>query len=423
MLERLPVAGLLSALSRSVDALEIARNVHVPAPEGGGAAARPAGPGRAADRPDAGALAAAGAEERAPAAAPDRSLAGLRPPNLGTGPVQLGPAGSELEPHASELKETASDPAHGTALPAAVREGSGSAASPAARAPGSGAPADATGVDSGGSAGADRLSGSPPGTGGAGPAAEQAAVPDRAPVAGREVPSRAGLDGPARPSTGIAHGGDDGAVADRTAASPDRPHLHPPLRARGAAAHEGAPARPRTDSETDRAAGARTADRVPEAASPVPARLHADAPAAGARDVTVDGWIPRSGETEGQQVERAGIIASFVLNAAMIPGWPPPRPFAAPDPQTQLAGLARLLKLPGDAELLALLERRARPTLLARLRALLAKPARRLRMVLGLAALEAAVASVLDAIQDELARLARQEDEPAEDDDRRRLSV
>ncbi|MDO1583209.1 hypothetical protein [Rhizobium oryzicola] len=26
------------------------------------------------------------------------------------------------------------------------------------------------------------------------------------------------------------------------------------------------------------------------------------------------------------QVERAGIIASFILNAAMIPGWPPPRP-------------------------------------------------------------------------------------------------
>ncbi|WP_294641427.1 hypothetical protein [uncultured Aureimonas sp.] len=41
------------------------------------------------------------------------------------------------------------------------------------------------------------------------------------------------------------------------------------------------------------------------------------------------------------QAERAGVIASFVLNAAMIPGWPPPRPIEA-------ASFARAMALPAS---------------------------------------------------------------------------
>ena len=39
----------------------------------------------------------------------------------------------------------------------------------------------------------------------------------------------------------------------------------------------------------------------------------------------IDVWAAPAGA--GAAIERAGIIASCILNAAMIPGWPAPRPF------------------------------------------------------------------------------------------------
>ncbi|KAB0676865.1 hypothetical protein [Aureimonas leprariae] len=93
----------------------------------------------------------------------------------------------------------------------------------------------------------------------------------------------------------------------------------------------------------------------------------------------------------GAQAERAGVLASFILNAAMIPGWPPPRPienlpagvaaFVAARPELTEAErdlvlfLSKLLHGPGLLErLLRLLEReRKRSKLLAALALVLAE--------------------------------------------------
>lgn len=135
----------------------------------------------------------------------------------------------------------------------------------------------------------------------------------------------------------------------------------------------------------------------------------------------LDAWSPAIGIAAEQQVERAGIIASFILNAAMIPGWPPPRPFAAPAPESVRAAL---IMTPGLSE--AGIEARmrrdgVRRTLLARMRALLARltHSRRLQVMLGLTILLGAIA----AIEAELGDVARHADTDDIEAARRKLSV
>ncbi|KQT54072.1 hypothetical protein ASG43_00045 [Aureimonas sp. Leaf454] len=51
--------------------------------------------------------------------------------------------------------------------------------------------------------------------------------------------------------------------------------------------------------------------------------------------------------------ERAGILASFILNAAMIPGWPPPRPIEGVEIKTLQTLLSKnQIVSKGDLELL-----------------------------------------------------------------------
>jgi len=128
-------------------------------------------------------------------------------------------------------------------------------------------------------------------------------------------------------------------------------------------------------------------------------------------DSAVERWLAalvtepnQSGPGVAQQAERAGIIASFILNASLIPGWPPPRPFEAPSIEGLVAGLARK---PGglDAVMSGLvLKDLQRRSILRNVRRRLARltRSRRLRMILGLTILLTAIA-VLEA---ELLRLA-----------------
>lgn len=120
-------------------------------------------------------------------------------------------------------------------------------------------------------------------------------------------------------------------------------------------------------------------------------------------------WTAPASLAIGGQVERAGIIASFILNAAMIPGWPPPLPFA-PTPEARLLGLMpRQQASSEEGDILAYFERcGVKPQGLARVRDLLAGLAksRRMRFLLGLAVLLSSIETVLDLVGEELARLA-----------------
>ena len=168
-------------------------------------------------------------------------------------------------------------------------------------------------------------------------------------------------------------------------------------------------------------------DRRVAAARPDPLAL----PVA-ARDRLADvDWLmgaaaPSAAPADGQ-VERAGVIASFILNAAMIPGWPPPRPFEMP-PAAAL--LDRLLSspnaLPGEDDMLGYFaERGAEAGLLARMRARLSglSRARRLRVLVGLAALWTTIEALIDALEQDLLLVSetlRGGGEDEDDDDMRR---
>lgn len=102
-----------------------------------------------------------------------------------------------------------------------------------------------------------------------------------------------------------------------------------------------------------------------------------------------------------------GIIPSFILNAAMIPGWPPPRPFEMPTP----GQLTRLLANDpqNEAALLKALTERGGASLVARLRKFLKRltRSRRLQMLLGLTALMSTIEATIEAIEAELLEFSR----------------
>lgn len=417
----LPLSALLDALARTSDLGAIAANTYVapqgarPAPEAGAA------PGRLAD-PD-------GGEAPPVAEAPSggsgswaagRSLAGLRAP--------LGPAG-QSPPVVPAMREAATSGV-GTVLPgdgAAARRAagpaaavsmptlpagsdpmprSGQAASPvgpvagpsAAEAAGPEAPAGAPVPPTGSgirAPGPDGLAAAEhrPEAAGAGtplPSAAQAGSPDRA---GPDTAASAAIFFAAGATTGIAAGRSRGGSRGEVAPPPER-------------APESGHGSPRADADPASGPGSAAPDRPPATRDPAP----------------IDGWSRTAEIAAGPQVERAGIIASFILNAAMIPGWPPPRPFAPPAAETLLAAL---VQAPGSTE--AALEERLgrqvpRPGFLARMRALLGRlmRSRRLQVLLGLAILLDAIAS----IEAELADLARGVDAEADDAAaRRRLSI
>ncbi|PDT90809.1 hypothetical protein CO669_07485 [Bradyrhizobium sp. Y36] len=100
--------------------------------------------------------------------------------------------------------------------------------------------------------------------------------------------------------------------------------------------------------------------------------------------------------------EMRGIIASFALNAAMIPGWPYQTPFAAGAPKIS------------DEELLAYLANMgAQGQLVEKLRK--SRPPAGKRLLMCLAAMLTAIETVVDAIASELALLAGDETALAQD--------
>ncbi|WP_375453303.1 hypothetical protein [uncultured Methylobacterium sp.] len=145
--------------------------------------------------------------------------------------------------------------------------------------------------------------------------------------------------------------------------------------------------------------------RSADSASPI----SGDARNAPADPTLLPDWTAPASLAIGGQVERAGIIASFILNAAMIPGWPPPLPFA-PTLEARLLGLMPKQQASSEeGDILAYIERcGVKPHGLARLRDLLAGLAksRRMRFLLGLAVLLSAIETVLELVEEELARLA-----------------
>lgn len=129
----------------------------------------------------------------------------------------------------------------------------------------------------------------------------------------------------------------------------------------------------------------------------------------------IDGFLLRAGLGDAAagptQIERAGVIASFILNAAMIPGWPPPRPI-------EPASFARQVPLPAvmpplesdEMEAGLLLARVLRdPGKVTALLAALATQRRRRKLLALLAILATQTRALLDLWANELGVMPRAE--------------
>lgn len=109
--------------------------------------------------------------------------------------------------------------------------------------------------------------------------------------------------------------------------------------------------------------------------------------------------------------ERAGVIASFVLNAHFLPGWPPPRPFEMPAALAAHATLAeRLAELTEqEAEKLLYLSKLGlTPGQLERILRLMARARKRSAFFDTLVAALTNIGAVLDALRDEAAAIAEE---------------
>lgn len=141
-------------------------------------------------------------------------------------------------------------------------------------------------------------------------------------------------------------------------------------------------------------------------------------PAAGERDemrwlsaivsavATGESWTAEAMRDAGgraeQQSERAGVIASFILNAAMLPGWPPPRPFEPVADARQVTALGQILSelSPEESDLGERLLRLLRnPALLERLLRRLLPASRRARLLAALTLVLTRLAALLELIE------------------------
>lgn len=132
----------------------------------------------------------------------------------------------------------------------------------------------------------------------------------------------------------------------------------------------------------------------------------------------IDGFLQRAGLGDapaGQaQVERAGVIASFILNAAMIPGWPPPRPIEPANFARQVPLPAAMPSLGADEMEAGLLLARVLgdPAKVAALLAALATQRRRRKILALLSLLATQTRALLDLWASELGVLPRPEAAP-----------
>ena len=108
--------------------------------------------------------------------------------------------------------------------------------------------------------------------------------------------------------------------------------------------------------------------------------------------------------------EAGGIIASFILNAAMIPGWPPPR---LPESiEEQVADLATHLAVSPEMSQADLMEYLAKfgvnEQLLERLRKAQLPPPTTLKVLGYLAVLMTAISTVFASLKEEVAQLVEE---------------
>lgn len=119
----------------------------------------------------------------------------------------------------------------------------------------------------------------------------------------------------------------------------------------------------RSEAPGQRAADAARADDRPAAsaspaaqgnAQPVPQAVDAPSPqsAASADALAMLGLADRMTQIGSLGAERAGVLASFILNAHMLPGWPPPRPFARVAEGLRTAGREATPQLTRNEELI-----------------------------------------------------------------------
>lgn len=126
------------------------------------------------------------------------------------------------------------------------------------------------------------------------------------------------------------------------------------------------------------------------------------------------------------RAELGGIIASFILNAHFLPGWPPLRPVQDPEAKAFVAQLAKDPKLSKDdiAMLTYLANFGLNRTQLARILKLAASAASRSKLLESLAQLIANISTVLRAVHAEIEALAEEiEDARAGRSGRERLTL
>jgi hypothetical protein len=116
---------------------------------------------------------------------------------------------------------------------------------------------------------------------------------------------------------------------------------------------------------------------------------------------------------------RGGIIASFILNAGMIPGWPAPRPLAG----AEISAEAMAGRLPPDPSiteeeaLVYLANLGADPALIEKVRKMLQKPPPGKKILLFLATMLTALSVVVETLKHELEALAEERKEREESQD------
>ena len=111
--------------------------------------------------------------------------------------------------------------------------------------------------------------------------------------------------------------------------------------------------------------------------------------------------------SQGVHGEAGGIIASFILNAAMIPGWPPPR---LPETiEEQVADLATRLQVSPEMSAEDLMDYLAKfgvnEQLLERLRKAQLPPATTMKVLGYLAVLMTAISTIFASLKEEVAQL------------------
>lgn len=111
----------------------------------------------------------------------------------------------------------------------------------------------------------------------------------------------------------------------------------------------------------------------------------------------------------GSQTERAGIIASAILNAAVIPGWPPPRPI-----EGEAAQITPLPKISDEEMLTFLANLGAAPALIEKARKMLEKRQAGKKILFYLAVLMTALSVVVDRLVNELSAVMGEENEVRE---------